>query len=258
MEVKADYAWNSIHTSRKNSPLLPSNIRALIIGKSNCGKTTLLMNFLLEPNWLDYTHLYVFGRSLHQLEYQIIKKGFQSKLSKQQVGNIFRNKTEIDDPLKLIDDYALCRGKVNGVIKAEFYEDCAELPDPKMLNVHDKNLLILDDCLLEKQNKAEAYYTRGRHNNCDTFYISQSYFKLPRQTIRENANFIILFPQDSKNIMHIYADHCSVDMDYDEFKTFCKKGWEGKHNFITIDVTSSKENGKYRKNLNTFYFPTSV
>ena len=208
MEVKADYSWNSVHTSRKNSPLLPSNIRALIIGKSNCGKTTLLMNFLLEPNWLDYTHLYVFGRSLHQL-------------SKQQVGNIFRNKIEIDDLLELINDYAVCRGNVTGVIKAEFYEDCAELPDPKMLNFHDKNLLILDNCLLEKQNKAEAYYTRGRHNNCDTFYISQSYFKLPRQTIRENANFIILFPQDSKNIMHIYADHCSVEMDYDEFKTFC-------------------------------------
>ena len=88
----------------------------------------------------------------------------------------------------------MCRGKINGVIKAEFYEDCAELTDPKMLNVHDKNILILDDCLLEKQSKAEAYYTRGRHNNCDTFYISQSYFKLPRKTIRENANFIIRFP----------------------------------------------------------------
>ena len=82
MEVKADYAWNSIHTSRKNSPLLPSNIRALIIGKINCGKTTLLMNFLLEPNWLDYTHLYVFGRSLHQLEYKIIKKAIYQFLEK--------------------------------------------------------------------------------------------------------------------------------------------------------------------------------
>ena len=30
------------------------------------------------------------------------------------------------------------------------------------------------------------------------FYLSQNYFKLPRQTIRENANFICLFPQDLK------------------------------------------------------------
>ena len=135
IEVKADYVWISIETSRKNSPLLPSNIRALIIGKSNCGKTTLLMNFLLEPNWLDYTHLYVFGRSLHQLEYQIIKKGFQNGLLKEQVANIFHNKHIIKDPIKLIDDFVSGGGTTNGKIKVNFYEDCMQLPDPKDLNL---------------------------------------------------------------------------------------------------------------------------
>ena len=65
MEIKANYAWNS-KVQRENNPLLPSNIRGLIIDKSNCGKTTLLLNFLLQPEWLNYTHLYVFGKSLHQ------------------------------------------------------------------------------------------------------------------------------------------------------------------------------------------------
>ena len=81
--------------------------------------------------------------------------------------------------------------------------------------------MILDDCFLGKQNKAESYYTRGRHNNCDTLYITQNYFRLPRQTIRENSNFIILFPQDTKNLNHIHADHCS-DITSEEFKEFCK------------------------------------
>ena len=91
MEVKDDYAWNGVEATRKNNLLLPNNLRALIVSKSNCGKTTLLLNFLLDPNWLDYTHLYVFGRSLHQREYQIIKKRFQNGLSKEQVANIFHN-----------------------------------------------------------------------------------------------------------------------------------------------------------------------
>ncbi len=65
MEVKDDYAWNGIDVVRKNNPLLTNNLRALIIGKSYCGKTALLVNFLRETYWLDYTHLYVFGRSLH-------------------------------------------------------------------------------------------------------------------------------------------------------------------------------------------------
>ena len=62
-------------------------------------------------------------------------------------------------------------------------------------------------------------------DNCDTLYISQNYFRLPRQTIRENSNFIILFPQDVKNLNHIYADHCSSDMSKEEFKEFCKDVW---------------------------------
>ena len=39
--------------------------------------------------------------------------------------------------------------------------DCTIIPDPADLNVEEKNLLILNDCFLGKQNIAEAYYTRG-------------------------------------------------------------------------------------------------
>ena len=83
MEVKADYAWNCDESKRKNSPLLPNSILGLIIGKSNCGKTTLLLNLLLQPEWLDYNHLYVFGRSLHQMEYRILQRGLEMELSKE-------------------------------------------------------------------------------------------------------------------------------------------------------------------------------
>ena len=132
----------------------------MIIGKSNCGKTTLLLNLLLQPGWLDYNHLYVFGKSLHQQEYQILKKGFEKGLSKIQISNIFKNQDEFSDPTELIEAYS---GPATGEIKAEFYDDCKLVPDPTTLNEEEKNLLVLDDCLLEKQNKAEAFYTCGRH-----------------------------------------------------------------------------------------------
>ena len=35
---------------------------------------------------------------------------------------------------------------------------------------------------------------RGRHSNVECFYLAQNYFKHPRETIRENTNFICLFP----------------------------------------------------------------
>ena len=73
-------------------------------------------------------------------------------------------------PMEAIDEYS---GVRNESIKANFYVDCTMIPDPAELNVEEKILLILDDCFLGKRNKAETYYTRGRHNNCDTLYIAQ-------------------------------------------------------------------------------------
>ena len=258
MNINETYSWKTTgKNSRQNSPLLPKNIRGLIIGKSNSGKTTLLLNLLLQPGWLDYNHLYVFGKSLHQKEYQILQNGFKEELSKRQISNLFRQQNALIEadlsPLEVISEYS---GIKEGGIEAEFFDDCSDIPDPKDLDSNEKNLLILDDCFLGPQSKAEAYYTRGRHNNCDTLYISQNYFRLPRQTIRENTNFIILFPQDSKNLGHLHADHCS-DITIDEFKDLCTKTWATKYNFVTIDLTSSKLNGKYRRNLDSFYLPTS-
>ena len=105
--------------------------------------------------------------------------------------------------------------------------------------------MILDDLLLERQNKCECYYIRGRQN----------YFKLPRQTIREHANFICLFSQDLKNINHIYNDHVGDDMTKEQFRKFCKKCWEKPYGFAVIDLTSRKDAGKYRNGFDNFFIP---
>ena len=256
MEIDGKFTWK-VDKKRHNSSLLPQDIRGLIVGSSNCGKTTLILNLLLKPGWLDYDHLFVFGRSLHQKEYLILKKGFQSGLSKEQVSNLFHNQAEINSPSELIDEYISAGGDKKGGIEAKFYSDCKNIPDPSTLNENDKNLMIFDDCLLEKQNKAQSYYTRGRHSNCDCFYISQNYFKLDRQTIRQNSNFIILFPQSDKNLDHIYRDHCT-NISVEQFKAFCNLVWKNKYNFVTIDLTRRFDNGKYRENFNRFFNPSTM
>jgi len=115
--------------------------------------------------------------------------------------------------------------------------------------------MLFDDLLLEKQNTCEKYYVRGRHSNLNCFYLSQYYFKLPRHTIRENANFFCLFHQDIKNLSHIYQDQVARDMPVKELKYFCHQGWQQPHGFITIDLSSSKCNERYRHGLDEFYIP---
>ena len=108
---------------------------------------------------------------------------------------------------------------------------------------------------LKQQNACESYYVRGRHSNVDCFYLAQNYFKLPRQTIRENANFIWLFPQDVKNLNHIFDDHVGSDMTKKEFRQLCKTALEKQNGFVIIDLSSKKHNGKYRSGLDEFYIP---
>ena len=204
MNIDKQYAWRSGSNSLKNSPILPRNMRGLVIEKSGCGKTTLVFNLLLQPNWLDDNHLYVLGKNLHQQEYKVLRKGFEAGLSKQQISNVFANQEDLlaanISPLTAIGTFSDAR---SGKIKAGFCDDCQDMPDPSTLDPMQKNLMLLDDCFLGKQNKAEAYYTRGRHNN---------YSRLPRHTVRGNSIFSILFPQDVKNLTHIHADHCASDI----------------------------------------------
>ena len=249
MEI-ADLSWNEVISERFNHPLLPRSIRGIIVGKSGCGKTTLLLNLLLRPGWLDYDNLFVFGKSLFQPEYRILKKAFEENLPKECILRLFNMRDEIRN--SQIQQWAKSiKNKSN--IKCNFFENGNDVPDPKELNPEDKNLMIFDDLQLGKQNKCEDYYVRGRHSNVDCFYLAQNYFKLPRQTIRENANFICLFPQDLKNINHIYNDHVGDDMTREEFRKFCKKCWEKPHGFAVIDLTSKKEAGKYRSGFDNFF-----
>ena len=69
MEVK-NLAWNKNLNKCCNHSLLPKGISELI-GMSGCGKTTLLINLLLRPGWLDYNNINIFGKSLFQPEYHI-------------------------------------------------------------------------------------------------------------------------------------------------------------------------------------------
>ena len=50
------------------------------------------------------------------------------------------------------------------------------------------------------------FYTRGRHENLDVYHISQSYFGLPRQSIRNDSDRIILFTQTLKDVESMYKD----------------------------------------------------
>uniref|UniRef100_A0A1I7WGC7 ATP-binding protein n=1 Tax=Heterorhabditis bacteriophora TaxID=37862 RepID=A0A1I7WGC7_HETBA len=63
------------------------------------------------------------------------------------------------------------------------------------------------------------------------------------------------YTRDKLNLDYIYRDHCS-EIDKKEFHLMVQEIWNKKYSFLTIDKTSEKENGKFRKHLKYFYIFT--
>ena len=117
----------------------------------------------------------------------------------------------------------------------------------KPRNKYKGSVVIFDDILGSKNSsQIDEFFTRGRHEDLDVYYISQSYFGLPRQNIRNNSDRLILFKQTLRDVQSMYYDIGAYDMNYDEFKQVCHKAWDEKYNYLYIDVTKNKNDGKYR------------
>ena len=147
MEVK-DLPWNEMLSKRFNHQLLPKSIRGLIVGKSDYGKTTLLMNLLLRPGWLDYNNLNIFGKSLFQPEYCIIKKAFEEKLPKDNIIRLFDNQDEIMklkiSSISVVEEMSISITDKSD-IECKFFVSAEDVPDPRELSSDKKNLMVFDD-----------------------------------------------------------------------------------------------------------------
>ena len=56
------------------------------------------------------------------------------------------------------------------------------------------------------------FFTRGKHEDLDVYYISQSYFGLPRQSVRNNSDRLILFKQTLRDVQSMYHDIGAYEM----------------------------------------------
>ena len=89
----------------------------------------------------------IFGRSLFQPEYKILKKAFDEKLPKEAIGTLFDKKEEIIGqgvtPAFVVEELAKIWPEKTD-IKCQFFESSDDVPDPTDLNREKKNLMIFD------------------------------------------------------------------------------------------------------------------
>ena len=96
---------------------------------------------------------------------------------------------------------------------------------------YENSIVVFDNMLPSKQeSKIDLFFTRGRHQNIDIYYISESYFHLPKFTIRFNSNIIFLFKQTLRFIILLFHDIAGLDMNLENGNSFVVR--LGKMNMI--------------------------
>lgn len=200
----------------KHSILLPNTIRCIICGPSNCGKTNVMLTLLVHENGLKFQHIYLYSKTTFQPKYRFL---FQV--------------------MKRIPE-----------AKYYVYNDNSEVLSPN--DALTKSVIIFDDVACENQTNIRKYFAMGRHRQIDCFYLTQTYSKIPKQLIRDNANLLIIFKQDDTNLKHVYNEHVNTDIEWNTFKQLCSTIWQNSFNFLLINKDCTINNGRYRQGFDTF------
>ena len=150
----------------------------IVSGKSGNGKTHLVLKELLTPRFLDYKEIYVLSPNISTKEYQFLKHGFEHKINKAILLEIFPNLNkfrlnQISEVLEIVAQNISPELKQNN-IKSVFTSKKKELPTIKEMNPDLPILFIFDDLAGDRefQDLIRNFYSKGRPNNCVYLYYS--------------------------------------------------------------------------------------
>ena len=235
--------------------LYPSHpCRVIITGPSNVGKTYFLTNIILNII-NDNDKIYIYSPSLHQNLYQRLIKCFSNYIPIKIIPNIL-NEEDIDlVSLEIVDNKDFEKSNTE-------IETFDNLEEPKYPQEYENNIIIILDDLNEKEinnDKIQAMFKRGRHNNLTIFLISQDYYELPKKTIRANGNIFHIFkPNIFLDVRNNYQDKASMDMTLNEFKYLTSTCWSKNYQPLTIDMTKNAYDGRYRLGLKSIFVPDTT
>ena len=140
----------------------------------------------------------------------------------------------------------------------ETFDNIEELKHPQ--ECENDSIIILSDLNEKKINndKIQAMFERGRHNNLSIIKISQDYYELPKRTIRANGKIYHIFkPNNFRDVQNLYQDKASMDMTLTELRYLTSTCWNEKYQPLTFDMTKDKFCGRYRLGLNSIFIPDS-
>ena len=212
-------------------PYIPDHpYRMLIVGGSGSGKTNALLNLI--NNQLNIDKIYLYAKDPYEAKYQyLINK-------REKVGL-----DHFDDP-KAFMEYS---NDMQDVYKN--IEDCNSGKKRKVLIVFDD--MIADMINNKKLNPiVTELFIRGGKLNISIVFITQSYFKVPKDVRLNSTHFLIMkTPNKKRELQQIALNHSS-DIDFKDFLKIFKKYPAEPYSFLVNETTLPSDDPlRFRKNL---------
>ena len=222
-----DYTNENIIEHNSKWPYIPDHpYRILIIDGSRSGKTKALLNLI--NNQLDIDKIYLYAKDPYEAKYQyLINKREKVGLGYfDDLKAFIEYSNDMQDVYKNIDDYNLRKKS--------------------------KVLIVFDDIIADmiNNNKLNPIVTelfiRGRKLNISIVFITQSYFKVPKD-VRLNS-FIMKIP-NKRELQQTALNHSS-DIDFKDFIKIYKKYTKEPYSFLVNGTTLPSDDPlRFRKNL---------
>ena len=135
------------------------SFQLIIAGPSGSGKTNTVLYMIY--NLLHFDKILLFAKNLHQDKYQFLLYDFATRIDPEVGCKVIQTLSQI-------------------------------IPLHKGFQGNEsQRLVIFDDFVYEKnQNEIINYFINGRHFNCLVIYLSQSFFKVPKN-IRDTSHFCV-------------------------------------------------------------------
>ena len=217
-------------TEHKNWPYIRDHpYRISIIEDSGSGKTHLLLKLI--NNQLDIDKTYLYAKDPYEAKCQfLISKRENTGLKHFNDPKAFiEYSNDMHDVYKNIDEY-----------------------NP---NKENKILIVLDDMIADMiHNKklnliVTELFIRSRKLNISLVFITQSYFKVPKDVRLNTSHFFIAKIPNKRELQQIAINHWS-DINTKDFANIYRKSTAEPYSFFVNDTTLASNNHlRFRKNL---------
>lgn len=198
----------------------------ILSGSTGGGKTNVLLNMLMRM--VITGKVYIFLKDETEDKYLYLTKLFK------EMNDLYNHKFNKNRELKEIFE-------INTGVK--------EIPDLHHIDKEVQNVLIFDDLVTEKETalqKVEELYILARKRNCTLFFLTQSFFAVPRK-IRNNSFYLLLFECPNNTEIRNLSKEYSGGIDFECFKNMLVYATSEPYSFFLLDKKSTKKEDKFRK-----------